>query len=713
MTTVYNGFKERILDDIDLNSDTIRVALLSASQAYTPDVDNEVFVDDVIGATATESSGTGYSRKDMSLTITRDDAADTAYVTASTVTWSGLDTTNDVAAALVYKQVGGDDTTPGDDPLIAYVTSPSFPLTTDGSAFSLETPSDGLLVLSSAALSTLDNVDPLYDVVLTPDPLGASNYAVYVDGSLSNTYDDATVAVQAAFDATPAGGTLKLPETELTTTDGVTRSSSIEIFGGNIVHDHDQTGVASVVPAFDFDNSSTKGTTTTTEAIQVDVDSDPTVTVSSAANIDVGDLIIISDGTNFEGSNPQAETHKVLGIDTSGTDPELRLSGNPVFDVATAADVNIYDRMVVTWHDLTLTTDIDNDDAEYFAIHLDHVIDSELINPNISNFGQRSVMIEASYMTFVRGGRIERSRWSSLGYGVTVSDAARECGAIGTTINDCRHCTASGAGGSPEGVPVNVRFKNLVSRSNEISHCHDAHEDVFSAYWTDCDVQIASWFRAAFVSGAKYTYINGGNVWGGQTFETRAAVAGMEIYINGVEHYDARQGIHVHNKTGQTVDRVVIRNCHIVSRGGVGRGISLESDVVKCELEANTVDNFYYPVYLIGPDQVEIRGGKYDGAQRQVVNIQNATRGFIHGATFARPGIGTTNRDCISLTDSSKVLIQDCEIFEGSDGNMNDGVDESGTSDNNHVRYCVVEGASGVAFDTVGASSTETGTLSR
>lgn len=99
--------------DIDLSADTIRAMLLD--DTYTRDNSHD-YVDDVLGY---ETDATGYSRQTLTMSVSSDsggalvDAADLSFGAAV----SGG--TNDILFLALYKQVGGDDSSPGDDPLIA------------------------------------------------------------------------------------------------------------------------------------------------------------------------------------------------------------------------------------------------------------------------------------------------------------------------------------------------------------------------------------------------------------------------------------------------------------------------------------------------------------------------------------------------------------------------------------------------------------------
>lgn len=133
MTTIYNSAKTSPLSgDFDFDSDVLRLALISDAQAYTPDPDTEQFVDDVLGVGATEFSDASYSRQTLTgKSVTQDNTNDRGVADADDVTFASLDG-DTIASALLYVQVGGDDSTPGDDPLVAHFTSVDFPITANG-----------------------------------------------------------------------------------------------------------------------------------------------------------------------------------------------------------------------------------------------------------------------------------------------------------------------------------------------------------------------------------------------------------------------------------------------------------------------------------------------------------------------------------------------------------------------------------------------------
>lgn len=145
--------------NIDLANDTLRVALFDDSTAYTFNPDSHDFVNDILdgGNTAQELQGSsGYTgtsdRKTIANTaVTTDDADDEGVFDGDDITWTGVSSTNDIQGWIVYKQVGGDDSTPGDDPVILVVDddqsdAPSeLPLSTNGSDIRIQWAGEGII----------------------------------------------------------------------------------------------------------------------------------------------------------------------------------------------------------------------------------------------------------------------------------------------------------------------------------------------------------------------------------------------------------------------------------------------------------------------------------------------------------------------------------------------------------------------------------------
>lgn len=122
----------------DTSGTPIRILLIKST--YSPDPDH-VYVSDLTPGT-NEVSGAGYVRKDLSSrTVTVNNTTDRAIATAANPLWTALDC-GTIAAAVVYLQVGGDDATPADDVLIAYLDYND--LVTNGGDVTLQWPATGM-----------------------------------------------------------------------------------------------------------------------------------------------------------------------------------------------------------------------------------------------------------------------------------------------------------------------------------------------------------------------------------------------------------------------------------------------------------------------------------------------------------------------------------------------------------------------------------------
>lgn len=142
-------FKTNI--DFTSGGDTFRVALFKASTEYSPDPANHTFVSDVFdgGTTGEEMDDTNYSRQTLSnQSVNQNDTDDRAEFDGDNVTFPSLGGTQDIEAVMVHRQVGGDDTTPGDDEII-YIGDDSeesdLQFTTNGNDVIISWPTSGIV----------------------------------------------------------------------------------------------------------------------------------------------------------------------------------------------------------------------------------------------------------------------------------------------------------------------------------------------------------------------------------------------------------------------------------------------------------------------------------------------------------------------------------------------------------------------------------------
>ena len=135
---VYNSFKQKIMDgSIDLDTDTIKVALVTSSYTVSQD-DHEDYAD-----ITNEVTGTGYTAGGATLAnaaVTKDNTNDVGKFDADDVTW----TTSTITArgAIVYKDSG----TGATSWFICYIDFGGDKASTAGS-FTLRWHADGIVSL--------------------------------------------------------------------------------------------------------------------------------------------------------------------------------------------------------------------------------------------------------------------------------------------------------------------------------------------------------------------------------------------------------------------------------------------------------------------------------------------------------------------------------------------------------------------------------------
>jgi len=139
--------------NVDYANDTVRLALLKESTEYSPDPSAHEFVNDVLdgGTTGAEFDDTNYGRKTLTTSVSEDNTDNEGVFDAPDVPFSSLGGSQTIEAILIYKQVGGDDTTPGDDPILRILDDSEeadLPLATNGGDVAVSFDAEGVINIS-------------------------------------------------------------------------------------------------------------------------------------------------------------------------------------------------------------------------------------------------------------------------------------------------------------------------------------------------------------------------------------------------------------------------------------------------------------------------------------------------------------------------------------------------------------------------------------
>jgi hypothetical protein len=151
---------KRLLE-VSLSGATVRCMLLDTSSSYSYDPATDDYVSDL--PTGAEPSDPSYSRQDVSgVSITEDNGDNEGVYDINDVTFPSVVTSNDIQTVVFYAQdglgsAGTDDTTPGDDILIAVYDDTTgdgggiadLPIATNGSDLDIVIDSEGLVNIST------------------------------------------------------------------------------------------------------------------------------------------------------------------------------------------------------------------------------------------------------------------------------------------------------------------------------------------------------------------------------------------------------------------------------------------------------------------------------------------------------------------------------------------------------------------------------------
>ena len=149
---VYNKFKSAVAKgdlDLDAAGTVIRVLLIRSTSSYTANKDH-AFLNEFADGGGIEISVASYARQTVaSKAVNQDDANDRAEFDFADVAFGALESGQTVNGFIVYQQTGGDDASPADDVLIAYVdTATGLPLILNGGTVTIQINAEGFLQLT-------------------------------------------------------------------------------------------------------------------------------------------------------------------------------------------------------------------------------------------------------------------------------------------------------------------------------------------------------------------------------------------------------------------------------------------------------------------------------------------------------------------------------------------------------------------------------------
>jgi len=141
-------------NDLDWETAVICVLLERSTSTYVPDKDHN-FLDAFTGGGGAEISVASYARRTLTSTaVTKNDALDQTELDCSNIAFGSLEAGQTVKSLIIYVQIGGDDSTPEDDILLARIDTDSgaiLPVALGGGAFNITVNGQGLFKVAQGA----------------------------------------------------------------------------------------------------------------------------------------------------------------------------------------------------------------------------------------------------------------------------------------------------------------------------------------------------------------------------------------------------------------------------------------------------------------------------------------------------------------------------------------------------------------------------------
>lgn len=138
---------QRGLVDMDSGSAVFRCMLEEEASTYTPNRDHD-FVSDLTGFA--EVTASGYARQNLANKVVGiDDTNDRTEFDVDDLSFGNIATGDVIISLIIYVQVGGNDLSPSDDPLVArfdtFSGSTVLPMPTNGGTVSFPINAEGLI----------------------------------------------------------------------------------------------------------------------------------------------------------------------------------------------------------------------------------------------------------------------------------------------------------------------------------------------------------------------------------------------------------------------------------------------------------------------------------------------------------------------------------------------------------------------------------------
>lgn len=419
-------------------------------------------------------------------------------------------------------------------------------------------------------------------------------------GEIIESGSEAASVIQAAVDDVSAGGVVTIQQGTYTIKSSINVKKSITLRGEGM-------------PTFKSGTESylieCKGTLLKSERPGEDVSANSTsVSVEDASGLEVGDLILIFDETQWNpwdaGWYQRMKTGELQRVE--------RVDGNEIgfndpllhgYSLSMNAEIQYIRPITVSIEGIEIQGG--SNTAMYSGIDMRYTIDSSIKGCHIENCGLRSTHIMDCYETTISECTIEKSEKTGYGYGVDVHSSSAYTRIVNNTIDRCRHCvTIVAHPGSSIGVPRETYVEdNFLSGS--IGHTIDAHPCAESWYIYNNEITHNDGTKYLVNNAAKYCEVKGNTFHDGYGCRKRQDIRDITFIIE-----------------NNTFDNV--KDCADTTDRGTVKCFEFSGN------ECNNCQNFMVKSTIA--EDVTITGNTYNGKESgEVIFVKNAESGSIEG----------------------------------------------------------------------------------
>jgi len=524
------------------------------------------------------------------------------------------------------------------------------------------------------------------------------------------------VQIQAAIDAVPEGGTVLILDGNYSCSSKIYKyGKSFSIEGVGEVNVTFSTAAAAA-NGFDFRGTTISyGSITMTTASKGAVD----ITVSSAASVQVGDIIHIMKDTLFSPIDSSSLQQAEIYIARSVSGSVITLNEPLIRDYASGDNSIVSIHRPVEIHFKNINITMASSTLNHTAFVGKVLKNSTIEGCTIRNAGMMGIATYISHNVRIFNNNVYDCIMTGSGYGIASWSGDAYIDIHDNYVDNCRHC-----------ISVNSDSTDVLSRKIFIhdnfviggyangSHAIDAHQQMIDIYVIN-NIVINREYFYAMINGAQYSVIQGNTFYGGEGGVcTRGNIPDKVQIIKGNYVTPLSGHGYIYRGYGEGVGELFECTGNYLNGGQYGIMFNDDADegesYANMVIKGNTIQNINYDGIVIKANttgvKVDISGNYFEGIGGDGIYLDSNSNSFafvsISDNKIVDPNENSTGGSGVCLVNISYSLIDGNHIYD-SNTHAGYGVRTTGTSDYNVVINNVARGMTGTKFTLTGSNNQE------